>query len=234
MTRPFLRSAPPARRTALAALAVTALVAACAGMPGSGGPADMSFFVTSAGAGKGADYGGLDGADRHCQTLAEAAGSKGKTWRAYLSQQAKDGAKTVNARDRIGSGPWVNFKGDVIARDVAQLHGAENNLKKDTALSEKGAVINGAGDQPNRHDILTGSKPDGTSFAGNDPDMTCGNWTRSGPEGVAVVGHHDRRGLVTDAWALSWNSSHQSRGGCSQQALRGTGGDGLLYCFAAK
>lgn len=205
------------------------LVAACAGMPGSGG--GMSFFVTSAGAGNGADYGGLAGADAHCQKLAGAAGAGGKTWRAYLSTQAKDGV--VNARDRIGKGPWHNAKGELIARDVDALHGAGNNITKQTALNEKGELVNGAGDSPNRHDILTGSRVDGTAFSYNDTDMTCGNWTRSGPEGVAMVGHHDRRGLTPDPWSTSWNSSHQSRGGCSQQALRGTGGDGLLYCFAA-
>jgi hypothetical protein len=209
----------------------TVLVAACAGMPGSGG--GMSFFVTSAGTGAGADLGGLAGADRHCQTLAAAAGGGGgKTWRAYLSTQGKDGAQTVNARDRIGKGPWHNAKGELIARDVDQLHGA-NLLTKATALNEKGGIVNGRGDAPNRHDILTGSRPDGTAFAAGDTDMTCGNWTRSGTEGAAMVGHHDRAGLDTSPPALSWNSSHPSRGGCSQAALRGTGGDGLFYCFAA-
>jgi hypothetical protein len=203
------------------------LLAACAGMPGSGG--SMSFFVTSVGTGKGADLGGLAGADRHCQTLAAAAGSNGKVWRAYLSTQGKD--TTVNARDRIGNGPWHNAKGELIARDLEQLHGA-NNLTKATALSEKGEITNGAGDRPNRHDILTGSRTDGSAFSYNDPDMTCGNWTRSGAEGAVVVGHHDRKGLDANPWSSSWNSSHQSRGGCSQDALKGTGGDGLFYCFA--
>jgi hypothetical protein len=209
------------------------MLAGCAGMPGGGGTAGMSFFVTSAGAGKGADYGGLVGADQHCQTLGTTAGAGAKTWRAYLSTQGKDGAPTVNARDRIGKGPWQNAKGDVVARDVDALHGSGNNLTKQTALTEKGQVVSGRGDTPNRHDILTGSRTDGTAFAAGDPDMTCGNWTRGGTEGVAVVGHHDRVGPTTDPWATSWNSSHQSRGGCSQTALRGTGGDGLLYCFAA-
>jgi len=191
-----------------------------------------SFFVTSTGAGKGADLGGLDGADRHCQTLAGAAGIAGsRTWRAYLSTQGKDGAPTVNARDRIGKGPWNNVKGQLIARDVEHLHGS-NNLTKETALNEKGQQVEGRSDKPTRHDILTGSRPDGTAFSSGDPDMTCGNWTRSGAEGVAVVGHHDRNGPTSDPWATSWNSSHQSRGGCSQEALRSTGGDGLLYCFA--
>ena len=189
----------------------------------------VTFFVTSAGTGKGADLGGLAGADKHCQTLAEAAGSTGKTWRAYLSTQ---GSGAVNARDRIGAGPWVNSKGAVIAKDVAELHG-DNKLTKQTAITEKGDIINGRGDQPNMHDILTGSQPDGTAFAGA-ADNTCGNWTKSGADGAAMVGHHDRIGPNEEAWAKSWNSSHASRGGCSQDALKGTGGAGLLYCFAAK
>src|SRR5712672_955958 len=190
----------------------------------------MTFFVTSAGPGKGADLGGLEGADRHCQSLAQAAGAGGKTWKAYLSTQ---GAGAVNAKDRIGRGPWVNAKGVVVAKDVADLHGASNNLNKDTAVSEKGEVINGRGDTPNRHDILTGSQSDGTAFTGAD-DRTCGNWSKSGA-GAAMVGHHDRKGLNDSAPMLSWNSSHPSRGpdgGCSQADLKSTGGDGLLYCFA--
>ena len=190
----------------------------------------MTFFITSAGPGKGADLGGLEGADRHCQALAQAAGAGGKTWRAYLSTQ---GANAVNAKDRIGRGPWQNAKGAVVAKDVADLHGASNNLNKDTALSEKGEVINGRGDTPNRHDILTGSQSDGTAFTGAD-DRTCGNWTKSAA-GAAMVGHHDRQGLNTSPPMLSWNSSHPSRGpdgGCSQADLKSTGGDGLFYCFA--
>jgi hypothetical protein len=183
----------------------------------------MSFFVTSVGPGKGADLGGLAGADAHCASLAEAAGVTGKTWRAYLSSSDTD------ARDRIGTGPWYNAKGEKIADDVASLHSDANNLTKETALNEKGEVINGRGDTPNRHDILTGSNPDGTRIA----DQTCGDWTLSGAEGAAMVGHSDRRGLDDSAAAKSWNSSHASRGGCSQEALRGTGGDGLFYCFAA-
>jgi hypothetical protein len=209
---------------------VSIAVAGCAWLEGGGG--EMTFFLTSAGPGKGADLGGLAGADRHCQSLASAAGSSAKTWRAYLSTQGKDGAQTVNARDRIGKGPWHNAKGELIARDVEQLHSASNKITKETALSEKGQVIMGRGDKPNRHDVLTGSRTDGTAFAAGDPDMTCGNWTRSGTEGAVVVGHHDRQGPTADPWATSWNSSHQSRGGCSQEALRGTGGDGLIYCFA--
>lgn len=190
----------------------------------------MSFFVTSTGVGNGANLGGLEGADKHCQTLAASAGAGGKTWHAYLSTQ---GQGAVNARDRIGKGPWVNAKGATIAKDVADLHGS-NNLTKQTALSEKGDVINGRGDQPNRHDILTGSQPDGTAFAG-DKDMTCKNYTSS-TEGSVMLGHSDRTGLDESAPAKSWNSSHPSRGpggGCTQADLRSTGGDGLLYCFAA-
>jgi len=191
--------------------------------------ANMSFFVTSAGSGKGADLGGLAGADQHCQMLAQSAGAGSKTWRAYLSTQ---GAGAVNARDRIGKGPWKNAKGEVIAKDVAELHG-KNNISKQTALTEKGAMVNGRGDTPNMHDILTGSQPDGTAFAGAD-DRTCGNWTKSG-QGSAMVGHHDRQGLRDDDASKSWNSSHPSRGpdgGCSQNDLKSTGGNGLYYCFA--
>ena len=191
---------------------------------------EMSFFVGSNGSGKGGDLGGLEGADRICRTLAEAAGAGGKTWRAYLSTQ---GPGAVNARDRIGSGPWVNAKGVVVAKDPAELHG-ENNLDKRTALTEKGEVVNGRGDTPNTHDILTGSKPDGTAF-GDDADRTCANWTSSG-KGAAIVGHSDRTGLDESAPMKSWNSSHPSRGpggGCSQDDLKSTGGAGLLYCFAA-
>jgi hypothetical protein len=191
---------------------------------------DMGFFVTSAGSGKGADLGGIEGADRICKTLAEAAGAGKRTWRAYLSTQ---GPGAVNARDRIGAGPWANAKGVVVAKNPAELHG-ENNLTKQTALTEKGAVVNGRGDMPNMHDILTGSKPDGTAF-GDDADRTCANWTTSG-KGAAMVGHSDRTGLDESAPQKSWNSSHPSRGpggGCSQDDLKSTGGAGLLYCFAA-
>ena len=192
---------------------------------------DMTFFVTSAGPGQGADLGGLEGADRQCQQLAAAIGAGGHTWRAYLSTQAQDGAPAVDARDRIGDGPWQNAKGVVIAQDLDELHG-DNKIDKTTALTENGEVVNGRGDQPNRHDMLTGSQPDGTAFAAGE-DRTCGNWTRSGAEGAAMLGHHDRMGLRDDAPSHSWNSSHPSRGGCSQEALRSTGGDGLFYCFAA-
>jgi hypothetical protein len=208
--------------------AAVALLALTVG--GAQSQQQMSFFVTSAGPGKGADLGGLEGADRHCQQLAQAAGAGTKTWRAYLSTQ---GANAVNAKDRIGRGPWMNAKGVVIAKDVAELHGT-NNLTKQTALNEKGEIINGRGDTPNRHDILTGTQMDGTAFTGTD-DRTCGNWTKS-TQGAAMVGHHDRQGLNDSAPMLSWNSSHPSRGpdgGCSQADLKSTGGDGLLYCFAA-
>ncbi|APG88440.1 hypothetical protein SAMCCGM7_pC1247 (plasmid) [Sinorhizobium americanum CCGM7] len=181
----------------------------------------MSFFVTSANPGKGGDLGGLAGADAHCSALAAAGGSTGKTWRAYLSTD------TENAKDRIGTRPWYNAKGEKIADDVAALHGETNNLTKQTALNEKGEVINGRGDTPNRHDILTGTKPDGTAAA-----ETCGNWTLGGAEGAAIVGHSDRSGLDDSAAAKSWNSSHSTRGGCTLEAFKGTGGDGLFYCFA--
>jgi hypothetical protein len=214
----------------------TAVVALCLA-PGSGvlaQQADMSFFVTSEGSGKGADLGGLSGADAHCQRLAAAAGAGAKTWRAYLSTQAAAGTQAVNAKDRIGAGPWKNAKGEVIAANVADLHGDNNKISKQTALSEKGAPVNGRGDQPNMHDILTGSQADGTAFPAGD-DRTCKNYTSS-TEGAVMVGHHDRMGLRDDAPSKSWNSSHPSRGeggGCSQAALRGTGGAGLFYCFAA-
>jgi hypothetical protein len=190
---------------------------------------EMTFFVTSAGPGNGADLGGLEGADQHCQQLAEAVGAGGRTWRAYLSTQAAGGEPAINARDRIGQGPWQNAEGVVIGSSLEELHDA-NNLNKDTGLTEQGDVVNGRGDDPNRHDILTGSQPDGTAFTGSE-DRTCSNWTSSG-EGAAMVGHHDRIALRDDEASKSWNSSHPSRG-CGQEALRGTGGDGLLYCFAA-
>jgi len=181
----------------------------------------MSFFITSQGPGEGADLGGLEGADAHCQQLAEAAGAGERTWRAYLSTGEE------NARDRIGSGPWHNAEGEVIAEDVAALHD-DPNINKETGLTEAGEMVNGRGDEPNRHDILTGSNPDGTAAA-----ETCGNWTSSAEDGSAIVGHHDRMGLQDDEPSRSWNSSHPSRG-CSQENLQGTGGDGLFYCFAAE
>ena len=194
---------------------------------------DMTFFITSVGSGKGADLGGLAGADKHCHSLAQAAGAGKHTWHAYLSTQGAGGQAGVNARDRIGRGPWKNAKGEVIARSVDDLHGAGNKLNKQTALTEKGQPVNGRGDEPNQHDILTGSQPDGTAFRAAE-DRTCKNWSSSG-DGAAMVGHHDRQGLRDDDASKSWNSSHPSRGqggGCSQEALRGTGGAGLFYCFA--
>ena len=184
---------------------------------------DMTFFITSTGPGKGADLGGLKGADAHCQSLAKAAGAGNREWRAYLSTDK------VHARDRIGQGPWKNAKGEEIAANVDDLH-KNSKINKQTGLDEKGQPVNGRGDTPNRHDILTGSTPDGRAIA--DKDMTCGNWTKSG-EGAAMVGHHDRIGQRDDDASKSWNSSHPSRG-CSQENLRGSGGDGLIYCFAAK
>lgn len=216
-----------------AAAATVALLTACASTPTAG---PMGFFVTSVGSGKGADLGGLAGADAHCQKLATAAGAGQRTWRAYLSTTevaaVAPAAATpaVHARDRIGTGPWFNAKGELIAKDVASLHG-DNNVTKATALDENGAMVKGRGDTPNQHDILTGSRPDGTAFGGPGA-FTCGNWTQSG-EGSAVIGHHDRTGLSKDPWAVSWNSSHQTRG-CGQPALVSTGGAGQFYCFAAK
>lgn len=216
----------------LALLVFLVLVSLSISGPAQAQQTSMTFFITSVGPGKGADLGSLDGADRHCQALAQAVGAGDRTWRAYLSTQAVGEAQAVNARDRIGRGPWQNVKGIVIAKDVEELHGT-NNLNKQTALNEKGEMVNGRGDTPNRHDILTGSTPDGRAFPPAE-DRTCGNWTKSG-QGAAMVGHHDRMGTNEEPPAKSWNSSHPSRGpdgGCSQADLRSTGGDGLLYCFA--
>lgn len=213
------------------------MLAGCAGMESSRSSAgDMTFFVSSVSPGKGADLGGLEGADRHCQSLAQAAGAGQHTWRAYLSTQATtmSDSNFVNARDRIGTGPWRNAKGDVIAKNVDDLHSSNNNVTKQTALDEKGQPVNGRTEKPNKHDMLTGSRPDGTAFPGSPfPDMTCGNWTKSGPDGSAMLGHHDRAGPSEASWAKSWNSSHPTRG-CNPEGLRSTGGDGLLYCFAVK
>jgi hypothetical protein len=189
----------------------------------------LSFFITSTGSGNGADLGGLAGADRHCQTLAAAQGAGDRTWHAYLSTQATEGQPAVNARDRIGAGPWYNAKGVKVAESVADLHGDNNKLSKENSLTETGAVVNGRGDTPNMHDILTGSQPDGTAFPPGE-DRTCGNWTGSG-EGSAQLGHHDRQGGGQNP--TSWNSAHASRG-CSQENLRSTGGAGLFYCFAVR
>lgn len=204
-------------------LIVSAALAGATLVPAQAQDTSMSFFITSVGSGKGADLGGLEGADAHCAQLAEAAGATGKTWRAYLSTDK------VNAKDRIGSGPWFNAKGQKIADDVASLHSDANNITKETGLTETGEVVKGRGDQPNEHDILTGTKADGTVDGTN----TCSNWTTSGAEGAAMLGHHDRKGPDTLPTATSWNAAHASRGGCGQDALKGTGGAGLFYCFAA-
>ncbi|MBK7563620.1 MAG: hypothetical protein IPI21_04730 [Propionivibrio sp.] len=224
------------KMTRITGLTVAGLmgVTGCASVPP--GPKEMTFFVTSVSPGKGGDLGGLEGADRYCQSLAQAAGAGDRTWHAYLSTQAPKLADTnfVNARDRIGTGPWQNAKGDVIARNVDELHSAGNNLTKQTALNEKGQPVNGRTEKPNTHDMLTGSRPDGTAFPGAPfPDMTCGNWTKSGADGAAMTGHHDRAGPLDASWAVSWNSAHPTLG-CSQEKIRPTGGDGLFYCFAVK
>lgn len=187
----------------------------------------MSFFMTAEGPGDGANLGGLESADQHCQMLAEAAGAGGRTWCAYLSASASGNQPAVNARDRIGSGPWYNANGVEVASSVADLHSANNELSKDNSISERGTAINGRGDDPNKHDVITGSQPDGTAFT-DDEDHTCSNWTSNG-EGSAQAGHHDRQGGGDNP--ISWNSAHGSRG-CSQDNLIGTGGDGLFYCFA--
>lgn len=187
----------------------------------------LSFFVTSVGSGKGGDLGGLTGADAHCQALAKAEGAGDHTWRAYLSTTATGNQPAVNARDRIGSGPWYNAEGTLIAANPGQLHGGASGINKEMAVTERLDPVNGVGDTPNRHDILTGSNPDGTAFQAG-ADLTCRNWTSSGP-GRAQVGHHDRRGQGPGV--NSWNSVHPSRG-CSQQDLEATGGAGLFYCFA--
>ncbi len=213
-------------------LTIATVVGSCA-PSAEDAPADepmeptMSFFLTSAGPGDGAALGGVQGADRYCQSLADAVGAGDALWHAYLSVQAPDDAEGVNARDRIGTGPWYNQALVQVASSVANLHSENNNLTKETVLNERGGMTNGRGDTPNRHDILTGSQLDGTVVPGDD-DSTCNNWTSSG-EGSAMVGHFDRTG--GGANPTSWNSAHPSSG-CSQENLQGTGGDGLFYCFA--
>lgn len=215
--------------------AILAIGIIVAPLPAASEDRPMGFFVTSVGMGDGGKLGGLEGADAHCHKLASAAGFASKTWRAYLSTSGKIDFKSpennvaaIHARDRIGKGPWHNAKGVLIARDIEQLH-SSNNINKETALSEKGNLVNGRGDKPNQHDILTGSRSDGTAFAPF-TDTTCKDWT-SNDKGSAAVGHHDKTGLNNDSWSKSWNFSHQSKG-CSQKNLEGTGGAGLLYCFA--
>jgi hypothetical protein len=205
--------------------------------PSSSATGPMSFFITSVGSGKGADLGGLAGADAHCQKLAAAAGAGKRTWRAYLSTSyIPPSTAAVHARDRIGKGPWYNAKGVLVASDVAHLHSANNNIDKQTALTEKGAVVNGRGDTPNQHDILTGSRPDGTAYPGfpTQPNLSCGEWTRE-TNAFAVVGHHDRLlnwSGAPDPWAESWNSSHLTVS-CAKEDLPKSGGAGFFYCFAA-
>lgn len=216
-------------RWTVAATVLLALVAFVVQERSAAQANQMSFFITSAGSGDGANLGGLAGADKHCQMLAQAAGAGDRTWRAYLSTQATGDQPAVSARDRIGAGPWYNAKGMKIAENVAELHGDTNALTKDTQLTEKGAIVNGRGDTPNMHDILTGSQLDGTAFPPG-TDKTCNNWT-SNAAGSAQVGHHDRQGGGENP--TSWNSAHGSRG-CSQDNLRGSGGAGLFYCFAVR
>jgi len=219
---------------ALPAVAALALVSVCVCAPAQAQQADkkMSFFATSANPGKGADLGGLAGADQYCQSLAAAVGAGKHTWRAYLSTTAAGGGKRVDARDRIGKGPWYNAKGVLIAKNVDDLH-TNPNLSKQTILTEKGTMVNGRGDTPNMHDILTGSDSQGRAIVGGTADTTCSNWTRGADGGSAMVGHSDRQGLREDVAAKSWNSTHPSRG-CSMPQLRASGGAGMFYCFAAK
>ena len=212
MTKTLLKYAP------------TLLLAAALPAFGQTSPEKMTFFITSAGSGNGANLGGLDGADQICQNLAKAAGAGNRTWRAYLSSSAANGKPAVNAKDRIGKGPWYNAKGVVVANDVADLHSDNNKLGKENSLTEKGEVVNGRGDKPNQHDILTGSNLDGTAAAN-----TCDNWTSASADGSAHVGHHDRQG--GGANPTSWNFAHPSKG-CSQDNLVATGGSGRFYCFA--
>lgn len=208
-------------------LALTAMLSFAFSAYAQDASSKMTFFITSVGEGHGADLGGLAGADRHCQDLAKAVGAGNRTWRAYLSAGASDGKPAVNARDRIGKGPWYNAKGVEVAKSVDDLHSDRNLLTKQNSISEKGEVLNGRGDNPNQHDMLTGSQPDGTAFPG-DADKTCKNWTGSG-EGSAQLGHHDRQG--GGDIPTSWNSAHPSKG-CSQANLVSTGGAGRFYCFA--
>jgi hypothetical protein len=214
-------------------LASAALVACAVTTGAKAQQAGMTFFVTSTGPGKGADLGGLAGADARCQQLAQAAGAGAKTWHAYLSTQAANGQPAVNARDRIGNGPWQNAKGVVIAKNVEDLHSQGANLTKQTSLTEKGDMVKGRGDTPNEHDALTGSTMEGRAFPAGE-DRTCKNWTSS-TQGTAMLGHIDRQGLQDTVEGRSWNATHPSRGGdggCSQNDLKSTGGAGLFYCFA--
>lgn len=208
------------------AVLVFAMALMAPGAPAVTAQGSLSFFITSVGSGKGADLGGLAGADAHCQALAKAAGAGTRQWRAYLSATAADGQPAVNAKDRIGAGPWFNAKGVQVAASVADLHSDHNKLSKENSLTEKGDVVNGRGDTPNRHDILSGSNLDGTVST-----ATCNNWTSSAGDGSATVGHHDRQG--GGANPTSWHSAHPSKG-CGLDHLRATGGEAFFYCFAAK
>ncbi len=214
---------------ASAIIALLSGLGACA-MPARTGTSGtgLSFFITSVGSGRGADLGGLAGADAHCRELAAAAGAGNRTWHAYLSTSASGGQPAINARDRIGTGPWYNAKGMQVATDVANLQSGTNGLGKTGSLNERGEIVNGRGDTPNRHDILTGSQLDGTTFPGS-ADKTCSNWTNGNADGSAQLGHFDKQGGGDNP--TSWNSAHASTG-CSQEKLRATGGDGLFYCFA--
>jgi hypothetical protein len=230
--QPKLQGNPMHLHLKLALLASAAALGACAPMASTSQRSlnPMTFFVTSASPGKGADLGGLAGADAYCQTLASSVNAGGKNWRAYLSAPASGTSPAVDARERIGRGPWQNAKGVVVATSVDNLHSADNQLTKQNSLTEKGEVVSGRGDAVNMHDMLTGSTADGR-LATSAPDTTCGAWTQSGA-GSAIVGHHDRIGLNESAPMKSWNASHGSAG-CSPQALKSTGGAGLFYCFAA-
>lgn len=219
---------------ALAASSALAQQPAAPAAPTQPQSPDMTFFVTSTGLGKGADLGGVEGADAYCQRLATGAGAGAKTWRAYLSTQATDGKPAINARERIGKGPWQNFKGVTVASSVDDLHGPGNKMGMEVSLTERGQKLPGVGWAPNVHDVLTGSTMEGRAFPAGE-DRTCGNWTSSA-KGSAMLGHIDRVGLSDTVEARSWNASHGSRGadgGCSQNDLRSTGGAGLFYCFAA-
>ena len=232
MNFPRLSKSAPRRSITLAAIAVvgaTLILGACASNRLLV-PSDTTFFVTSVNPGKGGDLGGLVGADIYCQQLAVSVGAGRRTWHAYLSNSAMNGQAAINARDRIGKGPWQNAKGEVIANSVDELHSAGNRLAKSSNLNERGEVINGRGDAVNMHDILTGSTAEGRAFEG-EQDMTCGNWTKSSG-GSAMLGHHDRMGLTDTPEAKSWNSSHPSKG-CDMDSLKATGGAGLMYCFAS-
>jgi hypothetical protein len=218
------------KKSVLTAFSGMAFLLSCT-LPALADASSMSFFVTSVGKGAGANLGGLEGADAHCAALAKAAGSTKTNWKAYLSTTAPEGDAGVNARDRIGKGPWQNVKGVTVATSVEELHSDRNNITKETALTEKGEAVMGRGDATNMHDMLTGSDPQGMySTAGG--DTTCKNWTSDG-EGSAILGHHDLMGLKDTRHMKSWNSSHGSAG-CSQDALKKTGGAGLFYCFAAE